>query len=94
MQDDNYDDGDSSTASAPPSDSSSPSCLLPASAFPDAAPGDMLTVRVVAVHGSEIEVQPSGTDDDDDQDENGDAGNDATQPAPPPAGGGMGDMMQ
>ncbi len=59
-------------------------CLLPKSAFPDAKPGDSLSVQVVAVHGDEIEVTPDNDDGDQgdqDQDEGGQAA-----PAAAPSG--------
>lgn len=94
--DDNYDDG--SQAPAPESQDSGQdeaqgkSCLLPKSAFPDAKPGDSLSVQVVAVHGDEIEVTPDNDDSD-----GGDPDDSDDQQAPaqaPPSGGGMDDMMQ
>jgi hypothetical protein len=64
MPDNYYDDGpESSTAKAPQEDGSGPkTCTLPKDAFPDAQPGQVLTLEVVRVHDDEIEVAPQGSD--------------------------------
>lgn len=88
---DNYDDSPAQAPeeSAEPSEAAGKTCLLPKSAFPDAKPGDSLSVQVVAVHGDEIEVTP----DNDDQDE-GDPDEGGEQQEAPAPGGGMDGMMQ
>lgn len=90
---DNYDDGPG-TQQAPaeasePAEAPGKTCLLPKSSFPNAKPGDSLSVQVVAVHGEEIEV----TADNDDQDGGDPSGSDESQEAAP-APGGMDAMMQ
>lgn len=92
---DNYDDGPAAQEPQPQSQDSGQqgkTCLLPKSAFPNAKPGDSLSVEVVAVHGEEIEVTPDN-DDNDEGDQDQDDGGQGAAPAPS-SGGSMDDMMQ
>lgn len=102
--DDNYDDGPPQGQSPQPAsqdaggedEAQGKTCLLPASAFPGAKPGDSLSVEVVAVHGDEIEVKPDNDDQDGgDPDDSGDQSQQQAPAAPDPSGGGsMDSMMQ
>lgn len=60
MPEDLYDDGGGEQAPMPekPRESGGKTALLPKHCFPDAKPGDKLSVNVVRVHEDEIEVEP------------------------------------
>jgi hypothetical protein len=82
LYDDSPDGGDNAQAEAP---ASGKTCLLPKSAFPDAKPGDTISVEVVRVHEQEIEVQPAGQKTEEP---------DEPAQAPPPQGDGLSSMLE
>ena len=63
MPEDLYNDGPDAGGGTPESqedESPSKTALLPKSCFPDAKVGDSISVKVVGVHESELEVEAAG----------------------------------
>lgn len=62
MPEDLYNDGPEEAAAPAPKDDQEPTktALLPKHCFPDARPGDTISVTVVNVHEDEIEVEAAG----------------------------------
>jgi hypothetical protein len=75
-----------------PDEGGGKTCLLPKSAFPEAKPGDKISVSVVRVHEQEIEVEPAGQS----EEKSEDAPQEAPEPSPEGGGqgGGMASMLE